>query len=67
MIVNEGVIDRVTRVIVGVTLILFALGYIWPASGWNWVGWFGLVPIVTGVIGNCPMYTILGLSTYHAR
>ena len=63
MITNVGTIDRILRVIVGVALIAFATGYIVPATGWNWVGWIGAVPILTAVFGTCPAYTMLGLST----
>ena len=67
MTTNVGTIDRIFRVIVGIALIAFALGYVFPATGWNWVGWIGLVPILTAVFGTCPVYTVLGLSTCPAR
>ncbi|MCX7341631.1 MAG: DUF2892 domain-containing protein [Hyphomicrobiales bacterium] len=67
MTTNVGTIDRVFRSIIGVALIAFALGYIMPATGWNWVGWIGIVPIVTAVFGTCPAYTLLGLSTCPVR
>ncbi len=55
---NEGMIDRALRVIAGLVLIGLA------ASGtiglW---GWIGVVPALTGIIGFCPAYAILGLST----
>ncbi len=63
MTINVGTVDRILRVIVGLVLIAFALGYIWPGTGWNWVGWIGLVPILTALFGACPAYSVLGLST----
>jgi len=63
MTINVGTVDRILRVIVGLVLIAFALGYIWPGTGWNWVGWIGVVPILTAVFSTCPAYTVLGLST----
>jgi len=60
---NVGIIDRVLRVVAGIALIAFALGYIFPGTGWNWVGWIGVVPILTGTLGWCPLYTVLGMST----
>ncbi len=63
MTINVGTVDRILRVIVGLVLIAFALGYIWPGTGWNWVGWIGVVPILTALFGACPAYSVLGLST----
>jgi hypothetical protein len=63
MKINVGTIDRVVRVLVGLVLIAFAFGLVWPATGWNWVGWIGIIPLVTGAVGSCPLYSVLGLST----
>lgn len=55
---NEGTIDRALRVVAGLALIgLTASGTI-PA----W-GYIGVVPLLTGIIGICPAYSIFGLST----
>ena len=63
---NVGTIDRVIRVLIGLTLIAWALNYIFPNTGWNWVGWIGVVPILTAVFATCPGYSLLGLSTSSA-
>lgn len=63
MNVNMGTVDRVLRVIAGLALLAFALGFIWPGTGWNWLGWIGVVPLGTALLGNCPAYTLFGLST----
>jgi sulfite exporter TauE/SafE len=63
MTVNMGTIDRALRIVAGGALIAFALGYIAPGTGWNWAGWIGVVPIVTALLGNCPAYSIFGIST----
>jgi hypothetical protein len=63
MKINVRTIDRVVRVIVGLVLIAFALGFVAPATGWNWVGWIGIIPLATGAVGMCPLYSALGLST----
>lgn len=63
MTANMGTVDRVVRVIVGLALIAFALGMIAPGTGWNWVGWIGVVPLLTAVLGTCPAYSMLGCST----
>lgn len=61
MTTNEGVVDRVLRVIVG--LVLFALLVIGPVPGWGLVGLVGLLPLLTGVMGYCPTYRLLGIDT----
>jgi polyferredoxin len=63
MTVNMGTIDRTVRLIAGIGLIAFALGYIAPGTGWNWAGWIGVVPVLTALMGNCPAYSLLGVST----
>lgn len=55
---NEGTIDRVLRVLVGIALI--AIVFVGPKTPWGWVG---LVPLLTGLVGTCPLYTILGIRT----
>jgi hypothetical protein len=63
MSLNVGTFDRIARVIIGLVLIAFALGFISPGTGWNWVGWIGVVPILTALFGICPAYSLFGLST----
>ena len=60
---NIGLVDRVARIVLGLVLIAFALGYLAPGTGYNWLGWIGIVPLLTAVVGTCPLYSILGLST----
>ncbi len=55
---NEGTIDRALRVIVG--LVLVSMVFTGLQTPW---GWIGLVPLITGIVGTCPLYSILGLST----
>lgn len=55
---NEGTLDRVLRVIVG--LVLLSLVFVGPKTMW---GLIGLIPLLTGLAGYCPLYQILGLST----
>jgi len=63
MTVNVGTLDRIARLIVGIALLAFAFGYLAPGTGWNWVGWIGVVPILTALFGNCPAYSLFGWST----
>lgn len=55
---NEGNLDRLLRVVVG--LALLSLVFIGPQTAW---GWAGLVPLVTGLVGFCPLYRIFGFAT----
>jgi len=55
---NEGVIDRGLRIVAG--LVLISLAFVGPATPW---GWIGVVPLLTGLIGYCPVYQLLGLNT----
>jgi hypothetical protein len=58
---NEHTIERVVRVVVGLGLLsLLAIG---PVPGWGLAGLIGLVPLATGAIGSCPIYTMFGIST----
>ena len=63
MTLNVGMIDRIARIIIGIALIAFALGYVAPGTSWAWVGWIGVVPILTALFGTCPLYSIVGMST----
>lgn len=39
---------------------LLSLVFVGPQTNW---GWIGVVPLVTGIIGNCPVYSLFGIST----
>lgn len=58
---NVGGIDRILRIVVGLALLAYAI--LLPQTGWNWVGWIGVVPLLTGLFNFCPVYTLLGVST----
>jgi hypothetical protein len=55
---NEHTVERVVRVVLGLGLL--SLVFVGPQS---WFGLVGLVPLLTGAIGSCPIYTLLGFST----
>ena len=55
--VNEGTLDRTLRVLAGVTLIALAI-----TKGWTWA-WIGVVPVLTGATGMCPLYSLFGINT----
>lgn len=58
MKMNEGSLDRALRVVVGLGLL--SLVFIGPQTPWGWVG---LVPLVTGAVGFCPLYKVFGFDT----
>lgn len=55
---NVGSIDAVARLLVAAVMIAGTV--IGPATPW---GWLGLIPLVTGLAGTCPLYTLFGLRT----
>ena len=55
---NVNNIERVVRVVIGAAIV--SLVFIGPQSPW---GWLGLVPMATGLLGWCPPYAMLGIST----
>lgn len=59
---NVGGIDKILRIVVGIALIaLAAMGVI---GMW---GWIGVVPLLTGLMGWCPAYTLLGMNSCPMR
>ena len=55
---NVGNIDRLLRILVGLTLIgLAATGMI---GVWGYVG---VIPLLTGLAARCPLYSALGIAT----
>ena len=60
--INEGSVDRVVRVIAG--LLLLSL---WAFGPKTLFGLFGFIPLVTGLIGFCPLYRVLGINTCAAH
>jgi len=55
---NVGKVDRIIRVIVGALLV----GNVFVGLQ-TVVGWVGLILIVTGLFGTCPVYSLLGINT----
>jgi hypothetical protein len=55
---NVHNIERIVRIVVG--LLLISLAFWGPQSPW---GWIGVIPLATGLLGWCPPYAMLGIST----
>ena len=55
---NVGNLDRIIRITIGLVLVGLAL-----TGSIGWWGYLGIIPLLAGVVGNCPVYTLLGIST----
>ena len=55
---NESTFDRAARIILGIVLIVMALRGL--STPWTWIG---VVPLLTGLVCMCPLYSILGINT----
>lgn len=55
---NEGTSDRSIRIVVGLGVL--SLAFIGPQSP---LGYVGIIPLLTGLVGYCPLYSLLGFST----
>ncbi len=55
---NEAAWDRVIRIVIG--LVALSLTVVGPKS---MLGLVGLVPLLTGAVGYCPLYALLGIGT----
>jgi hypothetical protein len=62
MKMNEGNLDRTLRIVFGI--FIFSLLFWGPKSSWAYIG---IIPFITGVIGYCPLYSILGFNTCPLR
>lgn len=59
---NIGTLDRTLRIVLGLALI--SLVFVGPQSPW---GWFGLIPLLTGLVRVCPLYSVVGVRTCATR
>lgn len=62
MHMNIGKLERLLRAAVGGYLITLAF-----AGTIGWWGWLGMVPVVTALVGVCPVYSVLGISTHKRK
>lgn len=58
---NVGMIDRAIRVIVGAAMLVAY--FMMPELAYRWLLLIGVVPLVTGLVGSCALYSALGIST----
>jgi len=55
---NEGGVDRALRIIGG--LAILSIAFVGPQTPWAYIG---VVPLLTGLVGFCPLYALLGVNT----
>jgi uncharacterized membrane protein HdeD (DUF308 family) len=58
MMMNEGALDRTVRIVLGIALL--SLTFVGPRT---LLGLIGVVPLLTGIVGFCPLYRVLGVRT----
>ena len=58
---NMGGVERIIRIVVGIGIL--SLAFVGPQSPWAYLG---LLPLITGLVGWCPPYALLGISTVKA-
>jgi hypothetical protein len=55
---NVGIADRIVRILA--SIFILSLVFVGPKTPW---GWLGFIPLDTGLIGWCPVYTVLRVGT----
>ncbi len=59
---NEASWDRIARVVLGIVLIVAGLAVVDGTAGYIMAA-VGLIPLITGTVGWCPIYSILNVTT----
>ncbi len=58
---NVGSIDRILRIVIGLALIA---GFFLNTDGsYRWLYLLGVIPLATGLMSSCPLYSVFGFST----
>ena len=60
---NVGTVDRTLRIALGVALLIAAALLDAPE---RWFGLIGIVPLMTGLFGTCPLYSLFGIDSCSA-
>lgn len=62
MKINLSVFDRALRTLVGLMMIAFAVSS--PTTVFSNIGWLGILPILSALIGWCGVYWVYDVSTW---
>lgn len=62
MITNVGGIDRILRIVIGAALLAWFF-FDQGSGALHYAKLIGVIPLLTGIIGTCPLYFMLGVST----
>lgn len=66
MITNVGGIDRILRIAIGAALLVWF--FVDQGGGaLHYAKLLGIIPLLTGLVGSCPLYSLLGISTCPMR
>lgn len=57
---NVGNTDRIIRVVAGLAILSLLF---WVEGNLRYLGFIGIIPLVTGLLGYCPLYSIFNFST----
>lgn len=60
---NEGTTDRIVRIIAGIALLALGWGGVVTGTLGTVLKVLGFVPLITGLVGWCPLYAVLHLDT----
>jgi hypothetical protein len=66
MPMNEAVWDRLVRVVAGLVLLYLGWGGVVTGTLGTVFQWLGFLPLLTGIVGFCPAYTLFRMSTKKA-
>ncbi len=64
--INEAGWDRIARVVLGVLLLVLGWGNFVTGGFGEFLKYFGLIPLITGLVGFCPIYALLKFRTKKA-
>jgi len=63
---NEATWDRIVRVLLGLALLYIGFGGAVAGTLGIVIGVIGFIPLLTGLVGWCPLYSLFKFSTNHA-